>query len=476
MAVAVLALPGAAAASEALREAKAPAAELAKDGSVESFGIDIDRYQQEVGGVPVIGSQAVVADGPGERAGVVADSTTTGIANPAEPEIGSAEAVRTARSSAGTKALRAPARAELAIDPDSAGGRQVWRVLIPSLRPFADFEVLVDAASGAVVSRRDVLQRVQGRAKVFVVNPVTLNGGSTGLADNGDQDSALLTSLRQPVVLQHLRKKSKCLDGAFAHAFLGSKTEVCSKSRRWGRLTRAEDGFEAANAYEAVDRTQTYVRLLGLPRQIGYRRIPLRTNRGKADNSAFSFFTRDITFGRGGVDDAEDSDVVIHEYAHSLQDSQVSDFGMNEQGMAIGEGFGDYIAAVMTAVVPGTSAEAAACIFDWDSNPLGIPCLRRTDLSETLADANASPSCATDPHCVGQVWSSALWKLRGELGADSTGQSAMDKIVLQANFLITADARFRDAANALLAADSQLYGGAHATPITAELTTRGFLP
>jgi hypothetical protein len=462
----------AAAAEPALEQAKAPAAELDREESLTSLGIDIDRYQQEVDGVPVLGSEVVVADQQGEPAAVVADSTAPAIAAPVEPSVSRAAAIEAARASVRVRRLRAPAEASLAIDPGAASaGRQVWRVTIPSQRPFADYEVLVDAQDGSIVSTRDVLDRVQGSARVFVVNPVTANGGTNGLADDRDRDSDLLTALRTKVTLQHLRKRPTCLNGAFAHGLRGFDKEVCSKARKFGRLTRQDKTFEAVNAYYAVDRTQTYIRSLGFD-DIGYKRIPLRTNAIKEDNSGFSFFTRDLIFGTGGVDDAEDPDIVIHEYGHAIQDSQVPQFGSDPEGGAIGEGFGDYMAAVMTAVVPGTSGDAQACIFDWDAVSLGVPCLRRTDSAATVASVKAPP-CEGEIHCAGEVWSGALWKLRGELGNDTVGQPVMDKVVLQSNFLLAPDADFKSASEALLVADQQLYGGAHQPQIAAELDARG---
>jgi len=469
---ALLIAPPALAGEPALDEAKAPVAELEREESVTSLGTEIDRYQQEVDGVPVLGSEVVVADQPGESAAVVADSTASAVAAPEKPTVSEAAAIEAARGSVRAERLRAPERASLAIDPDAGlAGRQVWRVTIPSQRPFADYEVLVDAQDGSIVSTRDVLDRLQGSARIFAVNPVTANGGTSGLSDAGDRDSALLTALRSKVRLQHLRRRPSCLNGTFAHGLRGFDNEVCSKSRKFGRLTRNDKTFEAVNAYYAVDRTQTYVRLLGFD-NIGYKRIPLRTNAIKEDNSGFSFFTRDLIFGTGGVDDAEDADIVIHEYGHAMQDSQVPQFGSDPEGGAIGEGFGDYMAAVMTAAIPGTSADSQACIFDWDAVSLGVECLRRTDSAATVASVKAPP-CEGEIHCAGEVWSGALWKLRGELGNDSVGQPVMDKVVLQSNFLLTPDADFKSASEALLVADQQLYGGAHQPQIAAELDARG---
>ncbi|MEA2347770.1 MAG: hypothetical protein QOG62_1557 [Thermoleophilaceae bacterium] len=470
----VLATPASADESQVLETgAAAPTGQFSPQASTTSQGVDIDRYQQEVDGVPVLGAQVVVADPNGAPAAVAADSSVPNIAPPPAATLSKQDAIHVAKTAISLQAARAPVGAHQAIDPDR-GDALVWAVRIPGARPWGDYEVLVDALTGDVLSSTDLMHHVNGTASVFVPNPVVENGKAEGLADNGDADSPLLTALRVPVVLHHLLKRGHCLDGAYAHATTGPKSkEVCRKTRHWRGITRADNRFEALNAYFNVDRTLTYIRSLGFP-QVGFRRLPLRTDAFPDDNSGFSSFTRDISYGTGGVDDAEDADVVIHEYGHSIQDSQVPGYGVGDQGGSMGEGWADYLAAVMTAQVPGTTEDQQACIFEWDSTSLGLPCLRRVDLPQTVSEGLAAP-CLGEIHCAGQTWSGALWKLRGELGSDASGQSVMDKLVLQSHFLLTPKTTYAKAATAVLTADDQLYGGIHRDVLAAEFTARGLL-
>ena len=57
--------------------------------------------------------------------------------------------------------------------------------------------------------------------------------------------------------------------------------------------------------------------------------------------------TTALHMGDGGVDDAEDADVIVHELGHAIQDAQVPGFGpgTKTEQAAIGEGFGDFLAA-----------------------------------------------------------------------------------------------------------------------------------
>ncbi len=179
-----------------------------------------------------------------------------------------------------------------------------------------------------------------------------------------------------------------------------------------------------------------------------------------------------MTVGSGGVDDGEDADVIVHEYGHSLQDQAVPRFGRTIEAASIGEGFGDYLAAAMSAETTGGS-EFDVCIFDWDGiSYSSTGCGRRADRSFTLKKAEAN--CFDEVHCLGEVWSSTLFELRQTLGDDASGQSVMDRVTLESNFMLTKGASFKSGAKALLAADQLLYAGAHVPTIQAELTERKF--
>ncbi|MEV0811358.1 M36 family metallopeptidase [Micromonospora sp. NPDC050200] len=83
------------------------------------------------------------------------------------------------------------------------------------------------------------------------------------------------------------------------------------------------------------------------------------------------------------MDDAEDAEVIVHEYGHSVQDGQVPGFGITLESGSIGEGFSDYLAVVVTSWATGTPTRTPeACVADWDavSHTRTAPhCLRRLD-------------------------------------------------------------------------------------------------
>jgi Fungalysin metallopeptidase (M36)/Fungalysin/Thermolysin Propeptide Motif len=464
-----------------LRSAAAPTPELKPTDAVSiPGGGTLYRFHQRVAGVPVLNAEAVVSDPAGEPPQLVVDATQSEVAKPPSPRITSRRAVAIASRNVGAQRLRGRATAGLVIDP-SGDGRLAWRVEIPSGRPLGDFAVLVDAVSGEIRGRQNLLQDFQtGRARLFDPNPVVEHGSFKRLqSDHQDRDTRLLTELRRRVLLPKIQGGQHCLRGKWATAKLGHDAHgVCRRSLRWKRVRRSADAFEALMVYYHITRAQHYVHDLGFSDSNGPSNgIDDRTQVAVADafrmdNSFYSPFTRRIKYGSGGVDDAEDADVILHEYGHALQDSQSPAF-LASQGFEAGslaEGSADYWAAVMSSRSPRTSNEDDVCIFDWDATTYGVPspvggrlCGRRADDDRTLAEADHG-GCSFDIHCVGQVWSSALWDLRRQVGGTKT-----DRLYFTAQFMYTANEKFDEAAEALLDADVQLNGGANHAAICHEM-------
>jgi hypothetical protein len=249
-------------------------------------------------------------------------------------------------------------------------------------------------------------------------------------------------------------------------------------------------------AYFHIDRTQAYIQSLGFSKATHF---PIDDRRQKVivdfpvlprDNSFYSPQDRLIRYGPGGVPDAEDADVIIHEYGHSIQDNQDPGFGCHTnafcQSGAIGEGFGDYNSAMMTLQIPGLPGPsglpgpngAEYCIFDWDGvvgwGGSVAPCGRVADGSdgvETLPQAMTpdgpcgGPTIADlDIHCVGEVWSHGLLDLRlGPMG------EAINVDLLASQSAYVNSEKFSAAVGALVDADNAIYGGANVAAICAEM-------
>src|SRR4029079_2241249 len=175
------------------------------------------------------------------------------------------------------------------------------------------------------------------------------------------------------------------LDGAYASSSR-TKKRVFNSSNNF-IFDRSSDGFSEVMGYYYIDIAERYIQSLGFA-NINNRQQVFSVNRFNGDNSFYSPSTTDITYGLGGVDDAEDAEVILHEYGHSIQDNQVPGFGSSLDGGLIGEGFGDYLAASVGAQFSGGFQDL--CLAEWDatsystSNP---PCLRRLDGTKHYPEA-----------------------------------------------------------------------------------------
>ncbi len=73
-------------------------------------------------------------------------------------------------------------------------------------------------------------------------------------------------------------------------------------------------------------------------------------------------------------------------------------------------------------------------------------------------------------HRDGEMWSAALWQIRGAVGAQPA-----DTLILQAHFLLTATASFNQGANALVTSAINLgYSNQQVRAIRTILQNRGF--
>lgn len=349
----------------------------------------------------------------------------------------------------------------------SAEGRArlAWRVQVSTEAPPHDWTLFLDAATGAELERRDGVRFVDGAAYVFDMNPVA-STGNLGLVDGNDANTPALEAARFLVTLPRLDGTGNT-SGRFANVSSRTVARVNSPTNEFF-FTRNQLGFEQANVYFHLDRAQAQLQALGFM-NVNNRAQEAIVDSQTADNSYYSPSSTRLNFGRGGVDDAEDADIVVHEYGHSIQDDQVPGFGGGDEG-AMGEGFGDYLAAgfalTLTADAGRMQPGDPACVGDWDGTAYSTDtpkCLRRVDGTKHY------PEAATDEvHDDGEIWSGALWDLRARLGAD-----VMDRLVIESHFLLGTSSTFATTAQALISTDGTLNGGANATTLRRRLVHFG---
>ncbi|WP_394616272.1 M4 family metallopeptidase [Lentzea sp. JNUCC 0626] len=321
---------------------------------------------------------------------------------------------------------------------------------------------LVHAESGAVVKTESLVKHANGTGKVFSPNPVS-SQQNQNLKDSNDADSAVPAAAYKSVTLSNL-DGSGYLKGTYAQ-LTGTKNKLAYNKSNQFNYTRNNDFFEQVNAYWGVTEAQKYIQGLGFT-NINNEAQKITTLGLTEDNSFYDPSKDQITFGTGGVDDAEDVEVVWHELGHAIQDAQVPGFGSSLDGGSIGEGFGDWWALIMSSRdAQDTAKTPLACIMDWDATAYTTEtphCLRRTDTDLTVSQRQ------NEVHFDGQIWSRALFDVYKAFGRDKAA-----KIVLEAQFSYTPSTTFAQAAAATVATAKKLYGDADAATVKAAFTARG---
>jgi zinc metalloprotease ZmpB len=310
-----------------------------------------------------------------------------------------------------------------------------------------------------------------GTGSVFVPNPVQ-SLGDESLTDQKDADGAVPAAAYHDVRLTHL-DGSGYLSGDYAKIVGETGNRAYSPANTF-RYTRHQDEFEQVMAYYWITEAQRYIHSLGFGesrRPIDNRPQAVRINQYGVDNSFATDHPKDeLRFGKGGVDDAEDAEVILHEYGHAIHFAQNFSFA-SEQAGAISEGFGDYWAVTVADVVSRAlgvpEREPLPCVADWDSTSYTstVPhCLRRVD-----ADLHYPADLNGEVHHDGQIWSRALWDIRQALG-----HVKADTLILQGSFDFPGT-DMPDLAHRTVAAARHLYGTAAASAVHKAFADRGIL-
>jgi hypothetical protein len=326
--------------------------------------------------------------------------------------------------------------------------------------------VLGAAVTGGAALGKSPSGSSTGLGTVFFPNPVAQLQDQS-LTDRKDVDYAALQPAYRNVTLTDL-DGSGTLTGAWAQV-VSETGDPARSSTSTFTYHRDDDRFEQVMAYYWITQAQRYIQSLGFgtgkfpPVNMKSQRV--RINQLGYDNSfATDHPVDELRFGKGGVDDAEDAEVILHEYGHAIHFSQNFAFASEEAG-AISEGFGDYWAADVTNLVAPTPDPA--CVADWDSTSYTttVPhCLRRVDTNlHYPADLDG------EVHDDGQIWSRALWDIRGALG-----HVKADTIILDGQFDF-AGTTMTQLAQRTVAAAQSLYGNGAAKAVQKAFADRGIL-
>jgi len=409
------------------------------------------RFEQRIDDLPVFDGAVVVLTQP--DAGAARISTVNlahfevGRPSPRVASIDVAAALQVSRAAAGVAGVPAlDAEVVLGIDPASPEAL-AYRVRFRTAEPAGSWQVMVDARDGQVRSVRNRIVHVSGSGRVFDPSPIA-STNDLSLLDNNDATSPTLDAARYSVVLPRL-DGSGFLRGSYVDAQPKQAANRAFSAGETFDYDRSDDRFEEAMAYYHIDRAQD--RIQGV---LGFTDVDNRVqvaivDASNQDNSFYDPGKKTIEYGSGGVDDAEDAEILLHEYGHSIQDDQVPGYGGGDEG-AMGEGFGDYFATSVSQVLSHKISDPD-CLAAWDASGYSSACLRRLDSTKHFPE-----HADGEVHDDGEIWSAALAKSRATFGPDT-----MDRLVIESHFLLSANETFAAAVDAVLASDQSLNAGAN---------------
>lgn len=229
-------------------------------------------------------------------------------------------------------------------------------------------------------------------------------------------------------------------------------------------FTRTESGFEDVNAFYHITTFQEYIRSLGFTDIVDYQiAVDVHALNG-ADNSNFNsgFNPPRLQFGEGGVDDAEDADVIIHEYGHAIMHSAAPGTNNGTQRKALDEAIGDYFASSYSRFLSPNRWED---VFTWDGH--NEYWNGRSSVSTDHYPEDLNNNLYTDA----DIWSATLMQIWGDIGREAT-----DAIMIQAGYSFSSNMTMSQAAVLFLQADTLLFNGANFTPIRQRMFDRGLIP
>ena len=400
---------------------------------------------------------------------------------------------------------------ELVVYPASPP-RLAWRFIAWTKEASTEWDVLVDAHSGDLIQlvsrtmhskgrggrgerekwrRKEykfpsplLLSRTDGSGYVFIPDPLSTAGATYGgsYQDDEDADAPALDAERRLVALQDITRGVNGgyhLEGPYVR-IVGQKAyggtvyhPPVESSPDAFRYRRSQEEFEAVNAYYHIDKSQRYVQQLGFT---DLQDEPIRVNPQalEGDYSQYHPELNFIEFGKGGVDDAEDASVIWHEYAHSLLEAAAPGLRSSYEGQALHEGWADYWAASYVRSLVEQEAVRRTdwrVLFKWDSGDGALWSGRTLDKAGVYPqDTHCDDGSPCDVYEDGRFWATTLMDIYTDLGRTVT-----DRLNLASHAYLSHPVTFRDAAEALVQADRDLYGGRHLDVLIENLEARGLV-
>lgn len=445
-------------------------------GNTKIAAGNLVRYRQLYKGVPIIGHETIVRlDALGQARWAAMGSGLGLDAFDVAPSLSTDEAVAIAGVGA---------RGRLVIHASHpSNARLAYQMSLPynPLTRRSD-RVYLDAHTGEIYQRENLVRYAAPRAEVFPQNPVT----------TPDLAVKELTRLEGRTSLDDGEiSVASCVDRNVCQEGLGHACvpEVLATPNGAGDYTDhvyksdvdPEDGFSEVSAYYHVRRAYDTARSLGFttlqaPLQVmvnatdpAYDPIDCEGDNyrgtGKLTVLENAFFEPEmgLVFGQGeAVDYAYDGDVVYHEFGHAVMFDFNPDLGvggLDAQGYdaspgALHEGYAD----ILTMIVTGESNSGEYVGLNRDANN----------------DATCPNDTMGEMHEDGKILTGALWEAREAVATTDEARQKFDEAIFSAFLALDASATFTTAATLTTAEVKTRLGDEAESEVSEIFKRRGF--
>lgn len=226
--------------------------------------------------------------------------------------------------------------------------------------------------------------------------------------------------------------------------------------------TRNQSGFEDVNCFYHINNFKNTIDSVNhnLP---GFQVEADVHALSGSDQSFYSPNIKKLAFGEGGVDDAEDADVIVHEYGHAVVDGAVVGItSVPVERAMLEEAICDYFAVAYSRLYSSNQADR---VFNWDGhNEFWGGRMASSSKDYQLENFKNSIYAHTD------LMASCLSEIENNIGYYAT----MD-ILLESLFRLHTNSTYVDFANSMVQVDQLLNGGANYNVIVTAFQRRNVL-
>jgi len=341
------------------------------------------------------------------------------------------------------------------------------------------FELVINSDATVVYERdmnsyfnRKIIHNIDTPALARIFNPDPLTTANvvygTPYEDSGDADISQLNLQRQQVTIDvSFQNDTFKLEGPYCKITEHSTPDVAPATSLTPafEFTRNQQGFEDVNAFYHINKYHDYVaEQLGFSNIVDYPIWVDTHGMAGTDNSNFSSAGSPprISFGEGGVDDAEDADVIIHEYGHAIAYSAAPGTNSGTERNALDEGLGDYFAASYSKSINPYNWEY---VFSWDGHN------EFWNGRQVISFKHYPEDLQNQLYKDAELWSATMMQIMDNIGRENT-----DEVQIQALYSYASNMSMTDAAYLVIQADVLLHGGEFVEPIKWWMCSRGFIP